>query len=574
MLRFSTAVEGRKIRIRKIRQDGTGPFTDLRNKSSKMPPSMGDLGSIDIFLNLVTEDIMKLSENKRRGRFNLSRSEMACLCKLEKDHSITIKPSDKGGIHKGTTPLKERPIVSGNNSLAERLGIYVDKILKPFVHALNSYVRDTTNLLGKLDGVYLEDDMILASIDVEALYSSIPHDKGLLAVNHFLSTRGTQYDRHNKFVLEALKFCLTRNVFVFDRKYFHQLRGTAMGSPCAPSYANLLLGWWEEVAVFGDSALGSDERIILWLRYIDDVLVIWRGGIDDFDMDTFEVVKDLNLFIRRLKWKKFFLKEDRRQCMELGISDELLQDVQMLFHLSDLVPNQDGTGPFTDLRNKSSKMPPSMGDLGSIDIFLNLVTEDIMKLSENKRRGRFNLSRSEMACLCKLEKDHSITIKPSDKGGNVVIMNTADYRTMCLSLLNRKDEYRVLSHNPMGSFLSELSAIVEGACVDGVVEKEEEYLVPKNPVIPTFYCLPKIHKGTTPLKGRPIVSGNNSLTERLGIYVDKILKPFVHALNSYVRDTTDLLGKLDGVYLEDDMILASIDKRKCIKLTIFINTLG
>lgn len=45
----------------------------------------------------------------------------------------------------------------------------------------------------------------------------------------------------------------------------------------------------------------------------------------------------------------------------------------------------------------------------------------------------------------------------------------------------------------------------------------------KNPQIPTFYALPKIHKGTKPLKGRPIVSGINSVTQNVGIYLDQVL---------------------------------------------------
>lgn len=155
-------------------------------------------------------------------------------------------------IHKGVHPLKCRPIVSGINSLSQNVGIYLDEILKPFVLSLPSYLRDTTDLLGKLEGVSFGDHFWLCSIDVEALYSSIPHNCGLRAVKDFLGTRSLFLEAHNRFVLELMEYVLTRNYFLFNGKFFHQLRGTAMGSPCAPTYANLLLGWWENNIVFSD----------------------------------------------------------------------------------------------------------------------------------------------------------------------------------------------------------------------------------------------------------------------------------------------------------------------------------
>ncbi|CAH2324775.1 Hypothetical predicted protein, partial [Pelobates cultripes] len=42
---------------------------------------------------------------------------------------------------------------------------------------------------------------------------------------------------------DLLKFILTHNFFLFQNKYYHQVQGTAMGTSCAPSYANLHLGW-------------------------------------------------------------------------------------------------------------------------------------------------------------------------------------------------------------------------------------------------------------------------------------------------------------------------------------------
>lgn len=55
-----------------------------------------------------------------------------------------------------------------------------------------------------------------------------------------------------------------------------------MGSACAPSYANLYLGWWEATVVFGDEADLLTDRIGLWARYIDDVFILWQGTEAEF----------------------------------------------------------------------------------------------------------------------------------------------------------------------------------------------------------------------------------------------------------------------------------------------------
>lgn len=75
-------------------------------------------------------------------------------------------------------PLKGRPIVSGINSLTQNAGIYVDRLLRTYVTVLLSYTRDTSDLLRKLDGIIVDDKIMLASIDVESLYSSIPNAEG------------------------------------------------------------------------------------------------------------------------------------------------------------------------------------------------------------------------------------------------------------------------------------------------------------------------------------------------------------------------------------------------------------
>ncbi|MEE6514446.1 hypothetical protein FKM82_022589 [Ascaphus truei] len=117
-------------------------------------------------------------------------------------------------------------------------------------------------------------------MDVEGLYTSINHDAGIQAVMYFLNTRGIFYKAHNVFMAELIEFVLTHNYFLFANTYYHQTQGMAMGTKCAPSYANLYLGWWEAALVFTGEMEPYTSHIDIWVRYIDDVMMLWNGSIE------------------------------------------------------------------------------------------------------------------------------------------------------------------------------------------------------------------------------------------------------------------------------------------------------
>ncbi|XP_073502039.1 uncharacterized protein [Phyllobates terribilis] len=155
--------------------------------------------------------------------------------------------------------------------------------------------------------------------------------------------------------------------------------------------------------------------------------------------------------------------------------------------------------------------------------------------------------------LNKLENNKQLIIKASDKGGNLVLLDHSKYLSLCQRILNDKDTYEVLLKNPTIAYTSKLINILEEG------KAKFLYLKPEVPTIPTFYALPKVHKGLNPLKGRPTVAGIDSLSQNIVIYIDKVLRPFVIPLPSYVRDTLHLLTQLEGVAVEETTYLASID---------------
>ena len=80
-------------------------------------------------------------------------------------------------------------------------------------------------------------------------------------------------------VMALLKVVLNNCVFSFQGKFYKQLHGAAMGSPCSPVVANIYMEYFEKRALGPE--LPVSFTINTWLRYVDDVLTIVKKGTHD-----------------------------------------------------------------------------------------------------------------------------------------------------------------------------------------------------------------------------------------------------------------------------------------------------
>ena len=65
--------------------------------------------------------------------------------------------------------------------------------------------------------------------------------------------------------------------FTFNDEHFIQIKGTAMGTRVAPNFANVYMGRFEENFVYKTE---WSNYVIIWVRFIDDIFLIWKGDID------------------------------------------------------------------------------------------------------------------------------------------------------------------------------------------------------------------------------------------------------------------------------------------------------
>ena len=173
--------------------------------------------------------------------------------------------------------LKGRPINGDVKSVTQGLSKLIEKVLKPLVSQLKTFIKDEFDFIRKIPQK-VRNDVYPISCDVTSLYTSIPITLGLEALDYWLDKLTFLIpERFTKeFIITSVQFILENNYFNFDSELWHQLIGTAMGKSFAPPYACLTMGYLEETMLFPRlipetfDTITSQLIIEFFKRYIDD----------------------------------------------------------------------------------------------------------------------------------------------------------------------------------------------------------------------------------------------------------------------------------------------------------------
>ena len=186
-----------------------------------------------------------------------------------------------------------RPIVSDCGSESYHLAEFIDYYINPLSHTHPSYLKDTYAFVNKLKSLTVPDNTFIFSIDIDSLYTNIDTVLGLEAVKKALAL-SPDSSRPDTFILKFLEITLTRNDFLFDKAFFLQICGCAMGRKYSPAYADIYLADWEESAF-----LKCPSRPLVYYRYLDDIFGLWDKSETDFN----HFIQILNSHHPRIKLK-------------------------------------------------------------------------------------------------------------------------------------------------------------------------------------------------------------------------------------------------------------------------------
>ena len=107
---------------------------------------------------------------------------------------------------------------------------------------------------------------------IKSLYTNIPNSEGIAAVKN-------PYDNYSKksiatkVITTFLPLILTLNNFIFNCKHYLQIKGCGMGTTCPPVYANIFMTSFESRYIYPY----IKEKVITFLRFNDDLFMIWTG---------------------------------------------------------------------------------------------------------------------------------------------------------------------------------------------------------------------------------------------------------------------------------------------------------
>jgi hypothetical protein len=154
---------------------------------------------------------------------------------------------------------------------------FLDQLLRPLFdkHVRSTTIIDGTDLIHRLDAYvangYLKPTTQLCTFDITDLYTMLPQEESLDVLTEFLLEHG--YNKVKGIPIDAIRklarLVLTENVFTYEKKFYRQVVGGAMGSAFTLTLANVFMWKWEKQLVRRQEA--SNE---IYGRYVSLIIRI------------------------------------------------------------------------------------------------------------------------------------------------------------------------------------------------------------------------------------------------------------------------------------------------------------
>lgn len=253
-----------------------------------------------------------------------------------------ILPKIHKDPEKWTVPFKVppgRPIVSDCGSETYQTAEFIDHYLNPLSVKHPSYIKDTYHFISVIKSLKIPSNSFFFTMDIESLYTNIDIKAGLRAVKNIFQ-KYPDAKRPDQGILQLLEINLTKNDFEFNKEYFLQIKGTAMGKRFAPAYANIFMAEWEEKAL-----AKYNKSPFLYVRYLDDIFGIWTHSKEEFGefvdtLDTHDssirlkyVINDLAIdYLDTTVYKGTTFKED--QALDIKVFFKETDTHALLFKTS------------------------------------------------------------------------------------------------------------------------------------------------------------------------------------------------------------------------------------------------
>ena len=181
--------------------------------------------------------------------------------------------------HKNGSAIKIRPIVSNVNSPTTRLSWLLQHLLIFLLGRVPAHLESSTQLINhinQLSNNTKQQNPYPASLDVVALYTSIPPMNAIIVVDDMLMKEHFSYFGITKRHINTLLKCILNSTyFTFKGNIYKQIQGLPMGNSISGTLAILYMNNLES-KIFIDNTVS----VALYKRYIDDILILCPNKTD------------------------------------------------------------------------------------------------------------------------------------------------------------------------------------------------------------------------------------------------------------------------------------------------------
>lgn len=171
-------------------------------------------------------------------------------------------------VHKD--PPVGRPIAASHSWVTVNVSRWLTAQLQPIAEKQATYLRDSEALVVELEDLEVPKEVWLATYDVAALYPSISLSFALRSIHHRLREANHPL---TDVIMPLLEWVMYNSYVEYDGKVYHQIKGTAMGTPVAPAFATLFMAEVDDLV-----GMTSAQAPRLHRRFLDDGFILWVGA--------------------------------------------------------------------------------------------------------------------------------------------------------------------------------------------------------------------------------------------------------------------------------------------------------
>ncbi|XP_043916286.1 structural maintenance of chromosomes protein 2 [Protopterus annectens] len=226
------------------------------------------------------------------------------------------------------------------------------------------------------------------------------------------------------------------------------------------------------------------------------------------------------------------------------------------------------------MHKKKSVFIPDMPS--NVNCFVQVCEQDFYQyfsksVKESKRCPLFyNLSKEQQKALTHISNDQSLIVRPADKGGGLVVMDTVFYNNLMFNMLSNVKEYVPINDQELDRLIYTVHDNLYDLLMCRQLSKQlYEYCLIEKPLVPFIKGLPKMHKNKFPPPIRPLVAATmdvknlfTTIPNDYGIEAVRQAQMKLKHAQQELKTKQAEVKKMDSGYKKDQDLFEAVKKSK------------